>query len=473
MSKMTKNKLAMLALAGLAAVASGPAMAGMTVESKGGLEVFETENTDYWFKVSGRLFIDDVFFDGDEDDRSGFPSGARIRAARVGFKGGVGSDWVYKLDVDLVDAPGNAGNSRFGEAFIGYNGCKDWWFAVGQVSIPFGLENWANFSEIPLMEVSLPSEAFSPDYGIGLYTEWHGTMFTAAGALYQNGAGTRQYGDVLLVQPGAGGIAGIASGTGPLGSAPGSDNVGIGGRITFSPVHDDYTVYHLGVDGRWEDFHDNSNFYQYYTGLELRTRQSPILFTNIPANSSKDHHVYAAEAAARWGSFMMQGEYMWAEVERDAMFFLAPANPGDPVNPADTDLRNPGGNLSYSGYYVLLSYVLTGETKDYDFESGTFGRVHPCSSKGAWEIIARLSYVDLLDNAALQTKAYQRFADPEADRVPTFVRANDMVGSAHSATLGLTWWVNDNVRFMANYVRTSLPNDTDLDIFGLRAQVNW
>ena len=51
MSKMTKNKLAMLALAGLGAVASGPAFAaGMTVDTKGGLEVFELDENNYWLQ---------------------------------------------------------------------------------------------------------------------------------------------------------------------------------------------------------------------------------------------------------------------------------------------------------------------------------------------------------------------------------------------------------------------------------------
>lgn len=462
MSKMTKNKLALLALAGLAAVASGPAVAGaMTVDSNGGLEVFENDDTNYWFKITGRLFVDQAFFDGSDIDRSGFPSGSKIRAARVGFKGGVGGDWVYKLDIDLVDLAGNPGNSRFGEAFIGYSGWENVWFALGQISIPFGLENWANFSEIPLMELSLPSSAFSPDYAIGLYAEWHGCMFTAAGALYQNPAGTLQYGDVLLTPaPAPGLIGGLPSGVGPLDSAPGSDNLGVGGRITFSPVHDDFTVYHLGVDARWEDFHENANFFNYYAGLEARARQTPIMFTNIPINSAKSHNVWAAEAAARWGSFMVQGEYMWADVKRDDFF---PAG----------DSRNPAGSLNYSGYYLLASYVLTGEVKDYDFDSGTFGRVHPCSRKGAWEILARLSYVDLVDAPALPLQAFAPFADPQANNIPTPFQPNDMVGSAHSVTIGLTWWVNDNVRFLANYVRANLPDDRDIDILGLRGQVNW
>lgn len=464
----------MLALAGLAAVASGSANAeSMTVDSKGGLEVFTPNDTNYWFKITGRVFVDEGLFDSDEFSSTAFPSGSRIRAARVGVKGGVGGNWVYKLDIDMFDLADNPGRTKFGEAFIGYNACKDLWFALGQVSIPFGLENWANFSEIPFMEVSLASSAFSPDYGIGLYGEWHGDMFTVAGTLYQNPAGSRQYGDVLLVQPGAGLIGGVASGVGPIGSFPGSDTLGIGGRITFSPIHDEFTVYHLGLDARWEDFHENANAFQYVSGMEIRARQTPVLFSNIPVNTVKSNTVWAVEGAGRWGSLILQGEYMWATVNRDGSYFLAPSGTVPDTNPPGGDPRNPGGSFNFNGYYVAVSYVLTGEVKDYDFDSGTFGRVHPCSPWGAWEILARIGSVDLLGSDALSTKPLQFYADPEADLVATGVAPNDMFGSANSFTLGLTWWVNDNVRFLANYVRANLPEDDDIDIFGLRAQVNW
>lgn len=462
MSKMTNNKLALLALASLGAFASGPAIAagGMTVDSNGGLEVFELDTNHYWFKIGGRLHIDQAFFDND-DDTSGFPSGSQIRRARVTLKGGVGNDWIYKLDVDYDDAPFNPGRSRFGEAFIGYAGCKNFWFALGQISVPFGLENWASANDTPFMELSLPSEAFSPFLSIGLYGEWHGEMVTVAGTIYHPGAGSFQYGDVLLdtaSNPGL--IGGIPSGVGPFGSAPGSDPLGFAGRVTFSPVHDNYTVYHAGISARYEDLQDHANNFNYFTGLEARARQTPVIFTNIPPNSVEDHHVWGFELAGRWGPFILQGEYMLAEANREDSF-----PPGD--------LRNPGGELEYRGYYVAASYVLTGETKDYDFESGTFGRVHPSCHKGAWEILVRHSFVDLLDNSQLGALPIPVFVDSQANIVPNGFGGNDLVGSAHSTTVGLTWWVNDNVRFMANYVRTDLPQDFDVNILGLRAQVNW
>ncbi len=79
MSKNDKCKLALLALAGLGVIASGPAFAdSMTVDSKGGLEVFQNNSTDYWFRFGGRLMLDQAWFDvGDSNNSSAFPSGAQ------------------------------------------------------------------------------------------------------------------------------------------------------------------------------------------------------------------------------------------------------------------------------------------------------------------------------------------------------------------------------------------------------------
>jgi hypothetical protein len=37
----------------------------------------------------------------------------------------------------------------------------------------------------------------------------------------------------------------------------------------------------------------------------------------------------------------------------------------------------------------------------------------------------------------------------------------------------VTWWLNNNVRFLANYARGSAGDKVNVNMFGLRAQVNW
>ncbi len=460
MSKTTKNRLALLALAGLSAVASGPASAaGMTVDSKGGLEVFSLDDSDYWFKLGGRIFVDQAFFDTNDNSIYPFPSGADIRSARLNMKGGVGNHWVYKLELNFVDGEytddlASPGLSKFGEVFIGYAVCDDLFFSAGQISVPFGLENWASASDLPFMEMSVASDAFAPYYGIGLYGEWHGDFFTfAATAYHPGGAGTIQKGDVIST-------AAFVPGAGPDGSAPGSDPWGVGGRLTFAPVHDDFTVYHGGVSYRYESMNPYANSFNYIAGLEVRSRQTPDIFTNIPPNSTTENNqVWGLELAGRWGPFILQGEYMHADVSRDDVFIVNYVNVG-------------GGDLDFYGYYVEATYVLTGETREYDFDTGTFGRVHPSCRNGAWELGVRYSYVDLIDNQAFATVA---FIDPDVPfNDPTAAVVSDaIVGAVHSTTIGLTWWVSDNVRFLANYSRMDLPNNSDANALGFRAQVNW
>ncbi len=60
------------------------------------------------------------------------------------------------------------------------------------------------------------------------------------------------------------------------------------------------------------------------------------------------------------------------------------------------------GNPHFDGYYVMASWVLTGETRAYSHALGVFGMISPSApfsfkhgGPGAWEVAARYSSVDL------------------------------------------------------------------------------
>ncbi len=491
MSKMNRLTLATLALAGLGAVASGNAVAGsMTVDTKGGVELFDLDTDAYWFKLGGRIHADTVIFEGDDPERSAYPSGSALRRVRVTLKGGVGHNWVYKLDVDYKDratkvVTGSGTGARvgfstgadveIGEAFLAYNGCRNIWLAVGQVSVPYSLEGWASSNETTFMEQSLPTDAFGFGNGIGVYAEWHNDMFTLAGAVVHPRRGQVETGDVLSTWPTT--TAGNANqaGAGPFGSDPGSARVTAGGRVTFSPVHDGYTSYHAGFSYRHQELHDNANNFNIGTALELRSRQSPVFFTNIPPNSAKSNTVLGFEAAGQWGPLILSGEYTHSHVDREASY------------PLLDDPRNPAGEMDLEGYYVAASYVLTGEVREYDFVSGTFGSVKPKSRKGAWEIAARHSHLKLVDNEAFRQLPVPLNYGTAGGNLfnPNFGNPgngfqnlpggnpNDFTGKISSTTVGLNWYANENVRLMANYVRLSLENSGDINALGFRAQVKW
>ncbi|MCX7320931.1 MAG: porin, partial [Hyphomicrobiales bacterium] len=149
--------------------------------------------------------------------------------------------------------------------------------------------------------------------------------------------------------------------------------------------------------------------------------------------------VLSGEAAAQFGSFMAQGEYFDFAVQR----------------------TNGLGDLGFNGYYGQASYVLTGEQHKYSETSGSFGGINPkhpvnfaIGDYGAWELAVRYSYANLND-------------------------LNIRGGEMKSTTVGLNWYVNQNMRFMFNWIngtvdKTSsagLDTGAGYNVFAMRTQV--
>jgi phosphate-selective porin len=126
------------------------------------------------------------------------------------------------------------------------------------------------------------------------------------------------------------------------------------------------------------------------------------------------------------------------------------------------DILKEEGKISpeFDGFYIYGSYFLTGESRNYSTSSGAFDRVkpktdfHPTEGGwGAWEIGLRYSNIDLSDG-------------------------NVNGGEADNITVGLNWYLNPNVRWMANYVYSDVENregvsDDDLNIVQTRFQIDF
>ncbi len=110
------------------------------------------------------------------------------------------------------------------------------------------------------------------------------------------------------------------------------------------------------------------------------------------------------------------------------------------------------------GGYIAAVWSLTGESRAYNKQTGTLGVLLPESpitagGMGAWEVALRRSYLDLTDG---------------------IVRG----GRLDSTTLGLNWYPEDNLKFMANYqwhqndALSRFPR-SDPQFFLVRAQLTF
>jgi phosphate-selective porin OprO/OprP len=410
--KRSKFKAAALTLAaiGLAAISSS-ANATMQVNSRGGLCVFDPAESCYWFKIGGLLQLDETIFSGKATaKRHDFPNGANIRRAWLDFKGGVGDDWSYRVTLDFRGSP-----VIIREAYLNFSGIEQTNIAVGQIFIPFGLENWGHKKDLMFLEQSLMTTAFlAPEFGLGVYADTHFCdMFTVAAAVYQPRQAERSFG----LQSRAFAVGTIRP---ELDHRPRNDRTGEAIRVTFSPLHCEDTVYHFGasvknqrlVSTTPEGLSVLTNVFQTVPEGQGRTTATLI---NAGAQRARRFTVGGLEAAALWGPVTVQAEYNKAKMKlhRD---LTAPANFGQP---------------EFWGWHAQAGYVITGESRCYDFCSGTFGSVIPASDCGAWEIAARYSAVNLIDDHVYG-------------------------GRENNVTIGLNWFVNENVQIKFNYVRANI-----------------
>lgn len=428
--RSTKLKWLGLTLAGLGAVVSSGVIAAeansMQAESRGGIKVFNPADDSFWFSVGGRLNFDETFFaGGSQDKQSDYATGGNIRRALVKLEGGVGDYLTYNLTMNF-----DGSNARFDTAWI--NACSKYTGAINQADVRFGqftppvsIDAWGHegtSNDMVFLEPALATSAFSisnnpnsPNkvYGIGANVSAL-DMFVLSGAAYH----PKQ------------------DNTDNFGNKGRSDRLGGNVRLTFVPFHTDDTVFHLGAVGRYQSLNNRTTggaaAYQaalFSTGPEAVARNTASLVSTGSGNGTalntglraKSFNVATGEALAILGPAFVETEYHHANIQRVP-------------NILNNDTA---GNPRFHGWHVEGGYMLTGESRGYDFMTGTLRNPKPANKCGAWEIAARYSYVNLNDK-------------------------NIYGGSEHNTTVGVNWFVNENVRIAANYIRANIrPTGTD------------
>lgn len=356
--------------------------------TKGGLKM-ETTDGNFKMQVGGRLMADGAYYD---DDNVEHGSGTEFRRARLFASGTVFRDWGFKAQYDFA-----GDDVSIKDAYISYKGISPLSITVGNFKEPFSLEELTSSKYITFMERSLPVNlAPSRNFGLGIHS--HANNVTFAGGVF--GEGIDSGGDV-------------------------DAGWGVTGRLTFAPLAAETQAVHLGVAGSYREPDDTD---------EVRFRVRPeshitsVRYVDTGTLAEVDDITRAGfEAAAVFGPFSAQGEYILADIGRDA------------------------GDVTLDGYYVYGSWFITGESRNYDAADGAFGRVTPRSKYGAWEVGVRFSNLDFSEDID--------------------------GGDEDNITLGVNYYANRYIRFMANYVLVDNEGgpfgDDEPNIFQARAQIDF
>ncbi len=315
-------------------------------------------------------------------------SGFRVRSLRAGLAKAFKHNLSMKAEVDLTD-----GDSNFADLYGRYRHKKYGLFTVGNQRVAQTLVNQTSRISRTFMEEPLPAEAFGLGRRLALGWDLHKS---------RGGSHMTLFGRDL---------------NGSIGDS------GYAWRAYFNPTRSRFSLFHVGASFLRENMDRKTRFFAH---PESRVTDKRLVDTEIFDDISQQT-ITALEIAGAKDSFMFRAEFFRASWDRDTE--------NDPV---------------FKGFYAQASWVLTGES--FKYTQGKFVRIRPQSPRGAWEVAARFSRIDLNDEGIFG-------------------------GEERNLTVALNWYAPANqFRVMANliFVRTDeQANDESPTIIQIRAQFHW
>ncbi len=187
--------------------------------------------------------------------------------------------------------------------------------------------------------------------------------------------------------------------------ADGNNNdqeLGLGARFVYAPHQDAGNISHLGLSVAQEQLDGE---FKVKGGVDAKFDSMTI--AKFASGSVDSVSKVGLEGAIVRGPFSVQAEYLMASVEGI-------------TGVTDNDI-NAG--------YLAVSYFVTGQARNYDLKKGAF-KGPKTGSNRAIELVGRMNTIENDDTGA----------------------------TADSLTLGANWYMNDNMRWMFNYVKTDFDD---------------
>jgi phosphate-selective porin OprO/OprP len=398
-----------------------------------GLNV-ESQDGDFIMNLRGTIQADSDFF---IDDSRGNPTNTNgdnladrffLRRVRPTFTGTFFKYVDWRIMPDFA-----GGQTRLFDAYADLRYFREASLAAGKFKAPVSLERLQSASALTFTERAFPTQ-LAPNRDIGFML--HGEFDPPGGPATARSYNLYQFPEFLVYQ------VGVFDGSRNNGNidSDANDSKEFQGRIFAHPFqgsgYDALEGLGVGVAGTWGQPNDD-------TLSTYTTAGQQTMFRYLSAaRADGNHYRVYPQMYWLWGPFGLIGEYVVSN--QDLVNQSVQNTPDGPR----TKNRYQINETDYA-WNVTASYVLTGE--DNVFQGQGIRPRHgfdPFAGRwGAFQIAARWTEIhfgeDVFQNVAKTGSPVYTFADPRQS-----------VQSATEWSLGVNWWLNPNVKLMADYSQT-------------------
>ena len=362
----------------------------LDVEAQDGILVMASPTSSYklWFDI--RTQMDAAVFFGAPDYADQIGNGVSIRRARFAVKGQVDKNWYGEFDMDLAN-----GLVELKDAIVRFTGIPNLELQAGNFKENFSIQRNTTSRYLQFIERPMVCSALTPSRHVGINAKYAKDWLWVSGGVFgPEIAGAEEWEYISGNNKDSGYDAGYS----------------LTGKAVFRPLYKSTTSsLHLGAAASYRTPKASAEKYGCYRASARNStsinRKKYLDTDDLPGY---DHNLlWTAELAGHWNGLRYEAAYV-----QDNVKFKADA--------ADPTPRQ------FWGWYAQAGYLLFGGHQRYDANGGKYTKVKPGKNWGDIELCARYEYCDLTDG-------------------------NVYGGAAQAYTLGINYWVNNNVKFQVNY----------------------
>ena len=364
----------------------------LDVEAQDGILVLESPTSGYklWFDI--RAQADAAVFFGAPEYADPIGNGAQIRRARFAVKGQIDEKWYGEFDMDLAN-----GLAELKDAIVRYTGVPNLDLQVGNFKENFSIQRNTTSRYLQFMERPMVCSALTPSRHIGINAKYaKNWLWFSTGLFSQVIAGQEEWTNVADNNKDFGRNSGYAWTTKlvvrPLYKLDNA-SLHIGAAYSYRTTTTDMAT------GEWGTYRASAR------NSTSINRKKYLDTNNLPGF---DHNnLWTIELAGHWGGLRYEAAYIG-----DNVHFKPDA--------ADPETKH------FNGWYAQAGYLLFGGKQRYDSNGGKYTKVERAHDWGDIELCARYETCNL------------NFG-------------NVFGGASEAYTLGLNYWVNENVKMQLNY----------------------